>query len=406
MILAGDGHTHIHQKDCLGSPVRGKYDVVLTNFPFSQETDYGSLYGLDTADANPVFLKHVVDACAKGGRIGVVVPEGLLFSENKQCENTRQYVLDNCEVIAVISLSEYVFRPYTGQPTAVLILKKGVPSKGRIWFYEVLEDGFEKTTRKDGRRPVAGADNDLLTLRGLWSEKPDTEKAFVVPVSKIRENGHKLSLCSYRPEMASGQDHWVSLGGTNGCCDVQIGGTPKTKIASYWNGRHAWVTISDMTDRYVTATDRTITDEGVKQSSVKELTKGTVLLSFKLTIGKVSIAGCDLYTNEAIAGITPRDGRVLSEYLYHLLPTINLRKYAQRAAKGWTLNKKKLERIQIPVPSVDEQRAFILRMNALEAGGINLREKASALDQETSEVGQAFVDAMMRGTTFYDENRH
>ena len=195
----------------------------------------------------------------------------------------------------------------------------------------------------------------------------------------------------------------MPLGGEDGCCDVRIGGTPKTRMASYWNGPYAWVTISDMTDRYVTATKRTISDEGVKQSSVKKLTKGTVLLSFKLTIGKVAIAGCDLYTNEAIAGVTPKDGRVLSEYLYHLLPSINLRKYAQRAAKGWTLNKKILENIQIPVPSVAEQRSFITRMNELEAGGMDLREKASALDQETIEFGQTFVDAMMRGGTFDDQ---
>ena len=56
MILAGDGHTNITQEDTLKSPVKGTYNVVLTNFPFSQDTDVSKYYGLDTEDANPVFL--------------------------------------------------------------------------------------------------------------------------------------------------------------------------------------------------------------------------------------------------------------------------------------------------------------------------------------------------------------
>ena len=129
-------------------------------------------------------------------------------------------------------------------------------------------------------------------------------------------------------------------------------------------------------------------------SSVKLLPKGTVLLSFKLTIGKVAIAGCDLYTNEAIAGLVPRGGSVLPEYLYYLIPAIDLRNHMQPAAKGKTLNKKILEGIRIPVPPKKEQRAFVRRMNKLEAEAIGLRDKANALDQETAETGKAFVDAM------------
>jgi len=63
----------------------------------------------------------------------------------------------------------------------------------------------------------------------------------------------------------------------------------------------------------------------------------------------------------------------------------------QRAAKGPTLNKKILESVLIPIPSRSEQEAFIERMNDLEAGAINLRERASALDQEMLEAGRTFA---------------
>ena len=119
MILTGDGHTNIVQTDSLRHPVKDKYDVVLTNYPFSQKTDWASYYNLRNHDANPVFLKHIIDALKPGGRAGVVVPDGLLFGEGTQYVRVRQMLLSECEVKAVIKLHNYVFKPYAGQPTSV-----------------------------------------------------------------------------------------------------------------------------------------------------------------------------------------------------------------------------------------------------------------------------------------------
>ena len=124
---------------------------------------------------------------------------------------------------------------------------------------------------------------------------------------------------------------------------------------------------------------------------MKLLPKGTVLVSFKLTIGKVAIAGIDLYTNEAIAGLVPKEGKVLSEYLYHLIPAIDLRSYMQPAAKGKTLNKKILEAIRIPVPSPQAQQEFVDKMNRLEAETLELREKANATNQDAMNELQTFL---------------
>ncbi len=384
MILAGDGHTNIVQADALKAPVRAKYNVVLTNFPFSQETDYGTLYGLDTADANPVFLKHVLEACADGGRIGVVVPEGLLFGETQHNVKVRRILTETCELHAVIALHDYVFRPYTGQPTSILILTKGRRTK-RVWFFDIEEDGFEKTTRKNGRPPTPGT-NHLVDLRGVWSEKPDTARSFSVDIDRIKDNSYKLSLSSYRERQE--RSDWTPLGGDEGLCDIKIGATPRTDERRFWGGPHPWATITDMSSRYVTRTGRTLSDAGIANSSVKLLPKGTVLLSFKLSIGKVAIAGRDLYTNEAIAGLVPKDGRVLPEYLYHLLPALNLRAYMQPAAKGKTLNKTILQTIRIPVPLKRQQQAFIKAMNKREAQTLHLREKAKDIDKDIRDLAQ------------------
>ena len=134
----------------------------------------------------------------------------------------------------------------------------------------------------------------------------------------------------------------------------------------YWGGPNHWVKISDMDGGMIVETSETISNEGVQNSNVKLLPAGTVLFSFKLTVGKVAIAGRDLYTNEAIVALVPRDDRVLSEYLYYVLPELDYTTYAQPATKGDTLNMHSLPRIPVPVPSIPEQEAFIESMRLLE----------------------------------------
>ena len=80
-----------------------------------------------------------------------------------------------------------------------------------------------------------------------------------------------------------------------------------------------------------------------------------MLVGIELTVGKVAIAGCDLDANEAIVGLIPKDGSLIAEYLYRLIPSIDLETYMQPAAKGKTSSKKILRNIRIPVPTPAEQ---------------------------------------------------
>ena len=364
MIIIGDGHTNIRQTDSLKEPVKGKYDVVLTNYPFSQETDYSSYYGLETENANPVFLKHVIDALKQGGRAGVVVPEGVLFDESSQFIKIRRMLLESCNLEAVINLHEYTFRPYTGQPTSILIFTKGAPTK-KVWFFEVKEDGYEKSTRQHGRRPIS--ESYLPLLRSLWTEKADSDRSFSVNFETIKEHGYKLTIDEYKQSHAKAG--WVPLGGKSGVCDLVIGGTPSTKERKYYGGDNLLVKIGDLTrthGMYVTDTEEKITKEGVENSNVKLIRKGTVLLSFKLSIGKVAIAGRNLYTNEAIAALIPKDDKVLPKYLYYILPRLNMAG-ARKAAKGQTSSKGRLEKMLIPLPSRKVQETIIREMEELDA---------------------------------------
>ncbi len=363
MIIIGDGHTNVEQKDSLKHPVKQAYDVVLTNYPFSQDTEFSNYYGLTTESANPVFLKHVIDALKNGGRAAVVVPEGLLFDEGSQCEKVRRILLETCDLESVISLHQYAFRPYTGQPTSILVFHKGSPTR-KVWFFDIQEDGFAKTHRLTGRSPIK--ENDIPLLRQLWYEKSDSDRSFSVGVDSIRTHGYKITADEYRE--THGKDGWVPLGGNYGLCDLVIGGTPSRKKLQYFGGPHLWVKIGDISNANglpITETNETITDEGVDKSNVKLVPKGTVLLSFKLSVGKVAIAGSDLYTNEAIAALIPKDKRILPKYLYYLLPRLD-GLGTRKAAKGITSSKARLAEVLVPLPSLRVQKKLIKEMDGQE----------------------------------------
>lgn len=332
MILTGDGHTNISQIDSLSSPVEKEYDVVLTNYAFSQSTDYSHLYGLSNRDANPVFLKHVIDALKTGGRAGVVVPDSVLYGEDSDYINVRRMLLNQCEVHGVIKLHTFAFRPYSGQPTSIVILEKGKPTES-VWFFEVNDDGFKKTGSKYGRPPVEA--DDLPFLREAWEGKKDTPNSFRVGNDIISENKYKLIPNQYR-ETPDQNFEWVPLGGSEGLCDVSIGKTPTRKIARYWGGQHLFAKISDFNSKYLTETEDKITDEAIQEAGVRKLPVDTLLFTFKLTIGKTTIAGQSLYTNEAIAALVPRDSRVLSEYLYYVLPELDYSPYWQPTSNTTT----------------------------------------------------------------------
>lgn len=346
MIIIGDGHTNIFQMDSLKNPVKEKYDVVTTNFPFSQKTKYNSLYGFKTNDANPIFLKHVIDSLKKTGRAGVVVPDGLLFDKSSEYIKIRKLLLQTCNVTAVIQLDPFVFKPYTGQPTCILIFEKGNQTKN-VWFFDLINDGFKKTSSKKGRPPIK--ENDILLLKDLWETKEDSKQSFSVDFETIKDNNYKLTLNSYKKK----KKYKVPVIPLSKLCEPPIiGGTPPRENKKCWGGKNLWVKISDMQEKIIKNTEENITDEGIKLSNVKEILPDSLLFSFKLSIGKVAIAGKKLYTNEAIAVLLPLDKKdnTLVKYLYYILPTIDYASYGQRATKGFTLNSNSILDIEIPFP--------------------------------------------------------
>jgi type I restriction enzyme M protein len=362
LIMAGVDPKTLCQMDTLQVPIRAKFSVVLANFPFSQKTHYSAFYGFKGQDANPVFLKHIIEALIPGGIAGVIMPDRLLFNENPETLKIKKILLETCQILAVIQLHEFVFMPYTKQPTSILIFKKGEPTKS-VWFFDVREDGFKKTTSLLGRICFPIAENDFGLLKTLWRDKPDSSHSFSVSANTIVQQNYHLSMNRYK-RLTQPLNKSVKLGEL---CDIFVGETPNKTNTHFYGGNHLFVRIQDLNQPIIKSTQSTLTDEGVRHSRVKPLKKHTLLFSFRFSIAKVAFAGRKLYTNEGIARLVPKDNRVLSQYLYYILPQLDYSSYIHRGAKGPELNKRIVEKIQIPLPPLPVQKKLIRTLEFQEA---------------------------------------
>lgn len=149
---------------------------------------------------------------------------------------------------------------------------------------------------------------------------------------------------------------WKRIGNIG---EVLGGATPKTQVEEYWGGGLPWLTPAEIGDSiYVNATSRTLTSEGVRSCSLSKLPAGTVLLSSRAPIGKVAIAGTDMYCNQGFKNIVCGDS-VLPRYLYSLLKFNS--DYLNSLGRGATfteISKRIVEDIKIPVPAVELQLQF------------------------------------------------
>jgi len=143
---------------------------------------------------------------------------------------------------------------------------------------------------------------------------------------------------------------------------IQIGKTPPRGVSKYWGKGNSWVSISDLKSTTINSTKEEITDLAISECGCKVIPKGTLMMSFKLSIGKVAFAGKDLFTNEAICGIILKDkSKVSGEYLYYALKNTKL-VGSNVAVKGATLNTSSLNALQIPIVEGIENQLHIANL--------------------------------------------
>lgn len=153
-------------------------------------------------------------------------------------------------------------------------------------------------------------------------------------------------------------------------CNLTMGRTPSRGNSKYWDPSRAtknvWISIADITksvDGILLDSKEYLSDEGSQTFS--KVKKGTLLLSFKLSIGKLAIAGTDLQTNEAIVAMNDLNERlILRDYLFYYLLGFDWSDALEGRfkVKGNTLNKQILDALPIKFPSLEKQRVIVEKL--------------------------------------------
>lgn len=209
MILFGDGHTHIRQMDSLTEVVDGKYNVVISNIPYSQnKLEHGALYDFPTDKGDSLFMQHIWRAVKKGGRMAVVVPDTFLYGEDTY--NIRKKIIDESSRVIILSLPRGVFNPYTPTKTSVVFAwKKRTLSDflSDISFYVIRNDGFELGAR---RRPLTGQSDCNKFLMDYNFDKSlrnfATPTSIDVPLSVIVDKDYNLFPFNYMEHFPASED--------------------------------------------------------------------------------------------------------------------------------------------------------------------------------------------------------
>ena len=149
---------------------------------------------------------------------------------------------------------------------------------------------------------------------------------------------------------------------------MSIGKTPPRGETKYWtNGKYPWVSISDMSDYGMVITTKESVSEYAKSLFGEISPVGTLIMSFKLTVGRTSLLNTSAYHNEAIISIYPFVDKNCQarNYLFHILPIISNLGDSKDAIKGKTLNSKSLNNLLLPLPPLDEQGRIVAMIELL-----------------------------------------
>lgn len=190
-------------------------------------------------------------------------------------------------------------------------------------------------------------------------------------------------------------------------CSIELGRTPSRCNASLWDTKretgNVWLSISDLLQsegNIVFNSKEYISDKGVLGAKIVQ--KGTLLVSFKLTLGRLAFAGCDLYTNEAIAALTIFNDLTLSkEYLFYFLHFFDWNKAAEgdEKIKGKTLNKAKLKEIPVLVPPLPEQKRIVAILDEAFAGIATATANAEKNLANARELFEATLSNILTGNS-------
>ncbi len=203
LLLHGLEYPQIDNGNSLRFPLReigekDRVDIIVTNPPFGGEEERGILSNFpedkQTAEIALLFLQLIMRKLRRdiggkrGGRCGIVVPNGTLFGDGV-CAHIKKELIEDFNLHTIVRLPNGVFAPYTGIPTNLLFFERGGSTK-EIWYYEIpLPEG-----RKQYNKTQPMQFEDFAPVIEWWKDRKENGQAWKVPAAKVIESGYNLDI--------------------------------------------------------------------------------------------------------------------------------------------------------------------------------------------------------------------
>lgn len=250
LVLHGIRNAHVKRANTLSElggmsdeDLRRRYKRVLMNPPFAGMLPAESIrkdLPTQSKKSELLFLGLAMESLAPGGWCAIVVPEGLLFGSTSGHVELRKKLIEDYDLLAVVSLPAGVFKPYAGVKTGILVFRKpaSIPDNanrsrrereaakarrdGCVWFYQINNDGYDPDKIQGGGRPETPELNEIPEMLRQWEvfkgsgfkRAPGTEAGALLPpgteeakcwwakVSTIAESDYILTAGRYKPQVA------------------------------------------------------------------------------------------------------------------------------------------------------------------------------------------------------------
>ena len=173
--------------------------------------------------------------------------------------------------------------------------------------------------------------------------------------------------------------------------DLIGGGTPKTSESSYWNGDIPWLSVVDFNTgrKYVSDTEKKITEEGLNNSSTKLLNEGDIIISARGTVGALAVLDKTMAFNQSCYGVRAKEDFSFNDYIFYLLKdTVNNLKQFAHGGVFDTITKDTFKEIEIQLPPLPEQKAIASVLSSLD-------DKIDLLHQQNQTL-EALAETLFR----------
>ncbi len=396
MVLHGDGHSGIQQIHSLKNPIDKKYDVIVTNIPFSQKltrktmeggkikeqnkTSHLYYNGIAKNSGDSICVLHCLRALKEGGRMALIVPEGFLFRPN--ITEVRKFLLSKARLQSVISLPPGTFAPYTLVKTDVLYFTDAHKPNNQknYWFFEVKNVGITL----DNHRKKIGGNNDLKKIESSDIKKADIDKneslrdnmlaiGFeIVNLENVRNNNYNLVGKYYRAIDKNAKYKLVSL------FDVlkvlETGKRPKGGVVGIDHGAISLGGEQIGNDGKLNLSKTHFVPLKFYNNATRGFVKNRDILICKdgALTGKACTVDFSLFSqNEVMINehvfILRGDSTIINQaFLFYcirnkqIMSQIKNLAYSKSAQPG--LNREHIKKIQIPLPSLIEQEEIVKKL--------------------------------------------